>query len=187
MSNSSCWNERYRGAPAIIEPSKLLVKFSGLFPAHGRALDIACGGGRNSVYLAGRGLCVLGIDRSWEALQQGRELARRQGRNVAWVQGDLEAVTLPIDAFDVITCFYYRHPTLYPSLRAALRSGGLLFFETFTRDQLNFSSGPRNPAHLLEPRELLQAFGDWDVLFYRETWVERGMAVLVARKPKLRV
>ena len=146
-------------------------------------MDLACGGGRNSAYLARRGLHVVGVDRAWEGLRRGKETAAQAGVEVSWVQADLDRFHLPAGSFDVIVCFYYRDPSLYPRIRAAIRPGGLLIYQTFTRDQLRFSKGPRNPAHLLEPGELLDAFGDWDLIFYHETWSERGEAALVARKP----
>jgi hypothetical protein len=133
--------------------------------------------------LAERGLRVLAVERSWAALQEGRELALRRGLHVDWVRADLEDFPLPTQAFDIIVCFYYRDPLLYAPLRAALRPAGLIVYETLSREQLRFSSGPKNPAHLLEPAELLNAFGDWDVIFYQERRFERAVASLVARKP----
>lgn len=183
MAYCLSWDDRYRRFPLPTEPSAVLVTFSACLPTKGLALDLACGGGRNSIFLAEQGLRVVGIDRSWEALQQGRELARRHPCSVSWVQADLETFPLPGNEFDVVTCFYYRDPRLYPPVGRALRPGGLLFYETFTAEQLRFNAGPRNPAHLLEPGELLTAFGDWEVIFYHERWLERGIAALVARKP----
>lgn len=185
-SISRSWDERYRRAPAPTEPSALLLQFSALLPPGGLALDLACGAGRNSLFLAERGLRVVGVDSSEQALEQGRELARRRGLRIAWVRADLERFSLPPANLDVIVCFYYRDPALFAPMRDWLRRGGLLLYETFTREQLRFDHGPRNPAHLLEPGELLGAFGDWDLIFYRETSTESGVATLVARKPELR-
>lgn len=164
------------------DPAPLLRTFAQLLPPQGTALDLACGGGRNAVYLAGRGLKVTGIDWSEESLSKAKELARKTGTQVNWNHEDLESARLPGARFDVITCFYYRDPRLYPQIISALRPGGLLFYETFTREQLRFPTGPRNPAHLLVPGELLQSFGELEVLFYRETSHEKGLAGVVARK-----
>lgn len=143
-------------------------------------------GGGNTAFLAQQGLRVVGVDRSLEALAQGRELARRKNVNPNWIQPYLETRTLPGSAFDVVACTFYHNPKLYPSIRESLCTRGLLFYETYSLEQLRFETGPRNPAHLLQPSELLHAFGDWDVLFCRETRHTRGVATLVARKPAAR-
>jgi hypothetical protein len=57
-----------------------------------------------------------------------------------------------------------------------------VLFETFTRAQLDFAGGPRNPAHLLDLGELRNAFPRLAVLFYRELRAGQGIASLVARK-----
>jgi SAM-dependent methyltransferase len=101
-----------------------------------------------------------------------------------WACADLERFSLPCHAFDVVTCFYYRDPALYSLIRRTIRPGGLLFYETFTCDQLQFERGPRNPDHLLKRGELLNAFGNWDVILYQETSVDHCLAAMVARKPK---
>ncbi len=177
------WDERYRKSGGQAAPADLLTAFAGLLPNGGRALDLACGSGRNTLWLAGRGFDVVGIDLSAEALRQGRELSSRNGLRVNWVQADVETAPLTPGEFDVILSFYFRSPALYPRIRAALRPGGWLFYETYTLEQLRHDSGPRNPDHLLRPGELLRVFADWRVVFYRETATERGIASLVAQKP----
>lgn len=176
------WDERYQIKAPSTEPSELLQKFSRVLPSSGHALDLACGGGRNSVFLAQCGLRVVAVDRSRPALEQGGELARQKNVQVEWHQADLEWFEFPPSAFDVVVVFYYRDPELYRRLRATVRPGGLVIYQTFTREQLRFDTGPRNPAHLLDKGELLVAFSGWDVIYYRETSAERGVASLVARK-----
>jgi SAM-dependent methyltransferase len=177
------WNHRYREKPAPVEACQILIEFSDRLPVAGRALDLACGGGRNTVFLAQRGLHAVGIERSRVALEQGRELARQKKVTVDWVQADLQNFALPPATFDVIVCSYYRDPAMYVLIRESLRPGGVLFYETFSREQLRFETGPKNPAHLLELSELLQVFADWRLVFYREMFIDRGIAALIARKP----
>jgi tellurite methyltransferase len=171
------------GRCAPREPSALLVRFSGLLPHSGLGLDLACGYGRNALFLARQGLAAIGIDHSLEALKSGREDAARANLKVSFVQADLTRFALPTDSFSVVICFNYRDRNLYPSIRAALRPGGLVLYESYTFEHLKFGHKPVDPAHLLERNELLQAFGDWEILFYREVWAGRGTASLVARKP----
>jgi hypothetical protein len=59
----------------------------------------------------------------------------------------------------------------------------MLLFETYTKAQLDFSGGPRNPAHLLDKGELRRAFPELQTVFYRELRAEQGIASLAARKP----
>jgi hypothetical protein len=64
----------------------------------------------------------------------------------------------------------------------ALRPDGVLLFETYTRAQLEFAGGPRNPVYLLETGELREAFPELSVTFYRELSAGQGIASLVAKK-----
>jgi SAM-dependent methyltransferase len=178
------WDSRYAAGEAPTEPSALLVEMVRFFPARARVLDLACGAGRNALFLAALGHRVVALDRSLAGLRQGRELARLRGADVSWVCADLETFPLSGPAFDAILCFYYRDAKWYPRLRWALRPAGLFICETYTREQLALGEGPRNPAHLLAPGELLAAFGDWQVIFYREGRAgKRALAQLAARKP----
>jgi hypothetical protein len=68
-------------------------------------------------------------------------------------------------------------------MERALAPGGMLLFETYTRAQLEFSGGPRNPDHLLELGELRTAFPSLRLLFYRELRAGKGIASLIAQKP----
>lgn len=174
---------RQGGKCARTEPSALLVRFSDFIPRAGRALDLACGRGRNTLYLARQGLAAIGVDRSRDALEAGRDAAARANLKPSFVQADLTRFTLPANAFSVVICFKYRNCKLYPSIRAALRTGGLLIYETYTREHASSGLKPRNPEHLLERSELYRAFGDWEIIFYREVWMGRGTASVVARKP----
>jgi tellurite methyltransferase len=165
------------------EPSNLLVRFSDLLPRQGLALDVACGWGRNSLFLARRGLRVLAVDRSREALAQGRELATQADLAVDFVQADLTVFKLPVNSVCLIVCFNYRDPALYLALRSSLRPGGLLIYETYTDEHRHYDARPRNPDHVLAKSELLREFRDWQLIFYREVWINRGVASLVAQKP----
>jgi SAM-dependent methyltransferase len=104
-------------------------------------------------------------------------------RGIRLIQANLEEIRLPEAAFDLILCLQYLQRSLFAQVARALKPGGMLLFETFTRAQLNYSGGPRNPAHLLEPGELRTAFPELNVLFYRELNAGQGIASLVAQKP----
>src|ERR1700731_3762377 len=77
------WDARYTtlGPPPVsaVEPPYMLGRHADLFPAGGRALDVACGQGLGAVWLARRGLDVWGLDISPVAISRARDLARREG------------------------------------------------------------------------------------------------------------
>ncbi len=92
--------------------------------------------------------------------------------------------SFPEALFSLILCLQYLQRSLFQQMAAALRPGGVLVFETFTKAQLNYSGGPRNPAYLLESGELRTAFPGLHTLFYRELNAGQGIASLVAQKPQ---
>ena len=200
-SSQSDWDARYRStsdAPAT--PASIVVELLPLLP-NGPALDLACGAGRHALLLASRSQHITAVDWSsaglellearahaekipvhWIPAIDGRKLTRHGGIDV--LQADLEGISLPERSFDVILCIQYLQRSLFPQICDALRPGGMLLLETFTRAQLDFAGGPRNPEHLLETGELRTAFPHLRVVFYRELRAGQGIASLLAQKPK---
>lgn len=175
----------------MLEQTRLLEQYAHLLirdALPGPVLDLASGDGHNGVYLATLGLEVTCCDRSGEALERASRLASEHGVHVRTWQVDLEVPgvnPLPVETFGAIVVFRYLHRPLLPCIRKALRRGGLLVYETFTVDQSKFGK-PRNPAHLLEPGELREAFADWEVLHWFEgekTEPSRAVAQLICRRP----
>ena len=165
-------------------PSPFLVENIDLLPV-GTALDIAMGAGRNALYLAGRGFKVTGVDNDPEVLQQAEEQARARGVSISVVRGDLEnGYAIPPEVYDVIICFNYLYRPLFPAVRAALKPGGVIVYETYTIEQKQFGP-PRNPDHLLKYNELLEVFRDYRCLRYHEGIYEdrKAVAGIVAVKP----
>jgi tellurite methyltransferase len=182
------WDERYReGRGMPEEPSALLVQNRALLPAAGRALDIAMGSGRNALYLASLGFSVTGVDVSTVAVELSREKAARLGLAVEAIVADLENYRLPADTYDLIINFHYLQQSLAGPIMRALRRGGLLVFESFTIDQLQYSYGPKDPAFLLRPGELLEMFAGLETLLHFEGVIEgdrgpKAVAQLIGRK-----
>ncbi len=172
------------------EPAQLLVEnidllLEDILP--GPVLDLACGSGRNGIYLARMGLKVTCADLSSEALEKARDLAELHGVEIDLLQVDLEQEgvnPLPPAAYGAILVFRYLHRPLIPCIKKALRRGGLLIYETFTIEQPRFGK-PRNPDFLLRPGELVEIFEDWEVIHYFEGVKDnptRAVAQIVCRK-----
>jgi SAM-dependent methyltransferase len=184
------WDERFRaGDHAGTEPDSFLAsldEYRALLPESGRALDVACGAGRNAVWLAQRHWSVTGCDISMEGLRKARGLASVRGVTIDLVCADLENAP-PFQnncqgIFDLILCFFYLERSLYPYLKAALKPGGLIFYKTYTLGHKRVTASPMRNAYLLEPQELLHAFQDFRVLYYQELVSGRGVAQMIAQK-----
>ncbi len=154
------WDERY-GAGAYAErehATALLADWVGALPP-GRALDVACGAGRNSLFLAARGWDVDAIDISPVGLERARRAAAARGLAIRWLERDLEAdapAALPDGPYDVIVLVRYVNMPLLPRLVERLAPGGLLLCEQHSETAEDVV-GPKNPAFRMRPNALLRA------------------------------
>jgi SAM-dependent methyltransferase len=164
-------------------PSPWVTRWAAGIPTGGEVLDLACGGGRHAVYLAGQGFRVTAVDRDMSLSAPHHGLA-----GVAWLEADLEAAPWPLAGrrFDGVLVSRYLHRPLFEPLLASLAPGGILIYETFSLGQARYGR-PRNPAHLLMPGELLEwVRGQLRVLAYEdveEPGQQRCMQRLCARRP----
>jgi 2-polyprenyl-3-methyl-5-hydroxy-6-metoxy-1,4-benzoquinol methylase len=156
------WDERY-AQPGLVwsaEPNRFLVaEVAGLQP--GRALDLACGEGRNSVWLAERGWKVTAVDFSEVAIGKARERAAREGQEVELVCADLVEYEPPAEAYDLVLLLYLHVPaaerrTILSRAAAALRPGGtfLLLGHDLT-NQADGVGGPRDTSILYTPADIV--------------------------------
>ncbi|MGA7802273.1 MAG: class I SAM-dependent methyltransferase, partial [Gammaproteobacteria bacterium] len=149
------------------EAAAVLVENRHLLPARGRALDLACGLGGNAMLLAASGLQTWAWDWSAAAIEAVRKSADEQGFALTAEVRDVVALAPEPERFDVVVVSRFLERALFQSLAATLRPGGLLFYQTFTRERVD-GGGPSNPAFRLADNELLQAFGDLRLVVYRE-------------------
>lgn len=155
------WNERYGGEGFFIgpTPSRLLEEridsVEPLLPGK-RALDIACGEGRNSIFLARRGFAVTGLDISEEGLAKARRRAAEDGVEIDFIRADLEGYEFT-ERFDLILNFNFLLRDLIPRMVDALNPGGVIFFDTIL-DSPELV-GHHTKAFLLQPGELAALFG----------------------------
>lgn len=189
------WQSRYRsGAYAQrTHPSGLVVEHApeiyatqratGGEEAELRALDLACGAGRNSLYLANLGYRVDSVDIAAEALARGRRAAEAGKLPISWIEHDLD-LGLPraLTDYDLILIIRYLDLSLVASAAERLCPGGYLICEAHLVTSESVI-GPHDPSFRVQPGELQRAAPGLDVV---EAWegVGRdpdGRAVALAR------
>ncbi len=155
------WDERYSGTEHFFSfgPSRLLAKsleqILALVPGR-RALDLACGEGRNAIFLAQHGFKACGVDISPKGLERGVRRAAEVGVAVEFVEADLD-LWRPSESYDLILNFNFLMRELIPSLMAALTPGGVLLMETIL--DAPGMPGEHRKDFLLQPGELGRIFG----------------------------
>ena len=162
------WNAKYAAGEYAerTHPSALLAAWTGRLP-RGRALDVACGLGRNAIHLAANGYAVDAIDISGVALARARERAGAAGVEVDWVEMDLERPDIARDAYDVIVVARFLDRPLIPRLIDALRSGGHLVYDHHLITPASVG-GPKGHRFRARPNELLERFRALRALSYEE-------------------
>ena len=161
--NREDWDERY-GTEELIwkaDPNRFLVEdLDALVP--GRALDLACGEGRNAVWLASKGWHVTGVDFSRAGLAKARRLATDRGVEVTWVEADVVEWQPSPASFDVVVVMYLHLPseqrrqTLSRAAAALAPGGTLLVVGHDASNLLHGTGGPQDPAVLFGPEEIVE-------------------------------
>jgi SAM-dependent methyltransferase len=184
------WDQRYGSAEGLPEPALVLREYAHLLPGRGEALDLACGLGASALWLAERGFRVSAWDLSPVAIRQLSAHAQERGLPVAASVRDVIAEPPPPDCFDLILVAHFLERGLAPAIAAALRPGGLLFYQTFSREAVS-DCGPSDPMYRLAPNELLGLFPDLIVRAYSDEGrigdTGRGirdLVLLVAQRPE---
>ena len=159
-------------------------------------LDLACGSGRNGLFLLENGIPVIFADCNKESLEQARtKLAEKPTEKVMGktLKAEFWAVDLELGntnplagkLFDGVLVFNYLHRPLFPYITQCIKPGGIVVYQTFTIDQQQFGR-PKNLDYLLTKNELLEHFLGWETLYYFEgirRKPQRAIASLIARKP----
>jgi len=177
------WDARYsRTGPGSSTPDPLLVEHADLLTG-GRALDLACGTGAESLFVAARGYVVDAVDISTVALSVLSARARELGAEVRCIAADLDSFVIPTETYDLVMVFYFFSPRLMANIARALKSGGFLFYSTFNRRHT--SVNPEfNPEYLVPPGGLAKFFPALDTLLDEPVGGEDGnVARLIARRP----
>lgn len=151
------WDARYAAGAYQTRrhPSAFLAECEPLLPAPGRALDVACGAGRNAIFLAERGWAVAAVDISPIALRRGAACA--QGLPIRWCERDLETGFDAAEHYELIVNIRYVNLPLLRSLLGRLRPGGMLLVEqhlAWRGRPAVAVSGPQNAAFRVQPGAL---------------------------------
>lgn len=196
------WNQRYQGEELLFgeAPNEYLRAQQALLPRSGRALCVADGEGRNSVWLAQQGLRVDAFDIAEVAVAKARRLAARHGVSVEFTVADGDALAWPEALYDVVAAIFIQfadpamRSRLFARMARVLKPGGLLVLQGYTPRQLDFrTGGPQRVDHLYTEDLLRKAFKDLDILELRSYEAElaegrqhtgmSGLIGMVARRP----
>jgi tellurite methyltransferase len=183
------WDERYRSRERPSEdfdarPTPLLIE-TALPLKIGKALDLACGTGRNALWLAQQGWKVTAIDAASAAIETLQNRALTLGVNVDARPADLERGEYRIEgsAWDLIAICYYLQRDLFEPAKAGVVPGGVLLAIVHITEP-----GEKPAKTRAHPGELKTYFELWEILHYYEgkpndTAHQRAVAEIVARKP----
>ncbi len=177
LEDKQRWNEKYRTMPMPSGVAAVVARFAPL-AVTGRGLDIACGTGRHTHYLADLGFEMDAVDYSDYALAQLRDDAK-----IRRIEADLDSYDLEPGRYDLIVNCNYLDRRMYASIEAALKAEGILIFETFldAAGEAGYHQ-PSSPDFVLRSGELPEVFGALEPLHYdeREEVNLRGEKVRVA-------
>jgi SAM-dependent methyltransferase len=159
--DAAAWDERYRQSPLVwgAEPNRWVASVLGDVPP-GRALDLACGEGRNAIWLARRGWTLTAVDFSSVAVEKGRA----QAPDVTWVCADVLSYR-PESPVDLALLCYLQLPdqqrrTAVRNAVDALAPGGTLFVVGHdSRNLLEGTGGPQDPTVLFTADDIAQDAG----------------------------
>ncbi len=166
------WDKKYKENYDLLNlrpPSAMVVDYSSMCSGK-LALDLACGAGRNSLYLLEQGFSVDAIDISTIAIDSLKSRANSSNLNV--IVADLDEYELIRNRYDLIVKTNFLDRELIKRAKEALKSGGVMVVETYMEDADN-EKKDSNPNFLLKKDELLDMFKEgFEVLEYKTFWNE---------------
>ncbi|WP_251555334.1 class I SAM-dependent methyltransferase [Neobacillus muris] len=172
MDTKRKWNQKHKervNHQEVPEPNARLKDLSA-YLSGGTAIDLACGLGGNSIFLARLNYQIQAVDISDVAIKYVKEQADLLDLAINPQVFDLtEGDHLPLKAssFDLAVMTYYLDRSLFLPVKNSIKQNGYFFMETFFQSQQKEEQGVSN-QYKLKPQELLSEFGDWKVLFYEE-------------------
>jgi SAM-dependent methyltransferase len=156
------WNKRHVEFPISDEYSIIVEKY--IKKANiGQAIDIACGRGRNTHFLAEKGFIVDAVDISDYALDK-----IKKSSTINKINTDLDKYNIAPNKYDLIVNVNYLNRRLVSQMKDALKVGGVVIFETFIVAHGDYKHETMNLDYLLRKNELLHSFIGLDVIYYEE-------------------
>lgn len=152
-------------APMATPPTEVVKRAASGIPP-GKALDIACGDGRHAIWLNENGWQVTAIDRNAEAIAQIHAVCPMIDARIADLE--LDPYPRPGDSYDLIVCWLYFQPELYPLIRQSVRPGGIAALCVLTQGRF-----------AADPAVLKGYFDGWRIL--HELVTERSFELIVER------
>ena len=202
MSGADDWDRRYAASDLVwsVDANRFVVDVCTSLPI-GRALDLAAGEGRNSIWLASLGWQVTAVDFSQVALDRGQRLAADRGPEVAarvtWVAADLARYRPAPFAFDLVVIAYLQVPsslrhTALAAAAAAVAPGGRLVVVAHDRSNLEHGvGGPQDPDVLYGPDDVATDLDGTGLTVTRAEQVRRTVGdrdaidlLVTARRPE---
>ncbi|HBQ37364.1 MAG TPA: tellurium resistance protein TehB [Rhodobacteraceae bacterium] len=175
-SDRKKWDAKYSDTNHQIEhgeASYMLKQYHGQVTGK-RALDVACGTGRNALFLAALGFHVDALDISSVGLKRLAEAAVGLSGQVDTRVVDLDGFSPPVETYDLIVVTNYLNRPLIPKLGASLLAGGILVMDTFMLDQRNEVTH-YNPDYLLKKSEFTEYFQTgYQILKFEEYCVKNS-------------
>lgn len=179
------WNERYAKKEYAygIHPNQFLADSILKLPKHGKILFPAEGEGRNAVFAAKNGFKVTAFDLSSEGKKKADELASDNDVKIDYRVGMLEDLNFDEASFDGVVFIYAHFPkairkALHQQILRLVKPNGVIVFEAFSKEQLDYpSGGPKEFAMLFSEEEVKEEFENVDFDFLKTEIIELNEGV----------
>jgi len=168
IADKERWNDKYKNNPVPTKIVGVVENYAKLATGK-KALDLACGMGRNTKFLASIGFEIDALDISPVAIEnlQGIE-------NINAQEVDFDTYELKENVYDLIVCTYFLKRELFPQIEKALKEDGIFIFETFMHHADNTKT-PSTKSFLLNEGELETTFDErYEIMHLRE-FMEEGI------------
>jgi len=159
------WNTKYQNKQTPHLPTEIVKEYAS-FSSGKVALDIACGLGRHSKYLAKQGFKVDALDISSVAISKLQNI-----ENITAIEVDFDTYTLQKKKYDLIVCTYYLERKIFSQMIDALKPSGILIMETFIQHAIN-EREPSNPLFMLHSGELESFFKKRCEILHIKEWID---------------